>query len=304
MNTNRRIFLKSIGLFSGVSVLYANQVFALFSTQNSVWDMQLLRNNVGYFIERGGTIGWMVSEDGIVVIDSQFPEQSGHLIDEIKKKSDKPVDVLLNTHHHGDHTAGNIAFKGLAKKIVAHENSKKYQMISAKNRGTETKQLYPDITFTNDWSQKIGKERIKAYHFGPAHTSGDSVIHFENANIVHMGDLIFNRRFPYIDTAAGSNIENWISTLEKVRSTFDKDTLFIFGHSFDPKAITGSKEDLKAMENFLDKLLVYVGKNIKAGKSQEELLKINSIPGAEEWKGQGIERGIKAAWTELTTKNM
>ncbi len=304
MNTNRRTFLKSLSLFTGVSILQANNAFGHFLPQNNVWEMQLLRNNVGYFIERGGTIGWMVSEEGIVVIDSQFPEQSGHLIDEIKKKSDNPVDVLINTHHHGDHTAGNIAFKGLAKKIVAHENSKKFQMISAKSRGTDAKQLYPDVTFTNDWSQKVGAENIKAYHFGPAHTSGDSVIHFENANIVHMGDLIFNRRFPYIDTAAGSNIENWIKTLEKVRAKFDNETIFIFGHSLDPKAITGNKEDLKAMENFLHKLLVYVEKNMKAGKSQEELLKTNSIPGAEDWKGQGIERGIKAAWTELSTKNI
>lgn len=303
METNRRTFLKSAGIITGISLLPVHKVMALFLSNNQAWEMQTLRSNVGYFTERGGTIGWMISKDGVVVVDTQFPEQAGHLIDEIKERSGTVVDVLINTHHHGDHTAGNIAFKGVAKKIVAHENSKAYQMISAKNRGNEAEQLYPDVTFKKEWSTKVGNESIKAFHFGPAHTSGDSVIHFENANIVHMGDLIFNRRFPYIDTAAGSDIENWITTLEKVRSKFDNETLFIFGHSFDPKAVTGKKEDLKAMENYLDKLLVFVKKNIKAGKSQDELLKMESIPGAEDWKGQGIERSIKAAWTELTTKN-
>ena len=175
-------------------------------------------------------------------------------------------------------------------------------MLTAKNKGNEADQLYPNVTFVKDWSDKIGNENIKAYNFGPAHTSGDSVIHFENANIAHMGDLIFNRRFPYIDTAAGSNINNWISTLEKVRAKFDKDTIYIFGHSLDPEAITGKAEDLKAMENYLSKLLVYVEKSIKTGKSQDELLKTESIPGAEEWKGQGIGWSLKAARAELNTK--
>ncbi len=304
MKANRRVFLKSVGLLSSIGFLPGRIAFAALFNQDQAWKMKVLRNNVGVFTERGGTIGWMISKDGIVIIDTQFPDQANHLIEEIKQQSDKATDLLMNTHHHGDHTAGNIAFKGFAKKIVAHENSKKFQMLTAKNNGNEENQLYPDTTFKNDWSDKVGDESIKAYNFGPAHTSGDSVIHFENANIAHMGDLIFNRRFPYIDTAAGSDINNWILTLEKVRAKFDKETIFIFGHSLDPDAITGDAEDLKAMENYLSKLLVYVEKNMKAGKSQEELLKTESIPGAEEWKGQGIGWSIKAAWTELNTKNI
>ena len=92
--------------------------------------MSSIRNNVGLFTERGGTIGWMISENGIVVVDTQFPEQSVHLIDEIKKQSGRKIDLLINTHHHGDHSGGNISFKGITNMLLAHENSRKNQVLT------------------------------------------------------------------------------------------------------------------------------------------------------------------------------
>jgi len=232
-------------------------------------------------------------------VDAEFPEQAGHLISEIKKRTDRRVDILFNTHHHGDHTSGNIAFEGFVDKIVAHENSKKNQMENALRRGTESKQLYPDTTFKNRWSGLVGSEPVKAYYYGPAHTNGDSVIHFENTNLVHVGDLVFNRRFPFIDKPAGASIQNWIVVLQEIKKQFDKDTLFIFGHALDPVKVTGNKSDLSAMENYLSRLLAFVKNEMKAGKSKEELLKNQFIPGAEDWKGKGIERSLNAAWEEL-----
>ncbi|MCD6597428.1 MAG: MBL fold metallo-hydrolase [Bacteroidales bacterium] len=301
MEVNRRSFLKSAGLISGGLFLSKMEILASLFTTDPNFTMNKLRGNSGVFIEKGGTIGWMISNKGIIIIDTQFPEQAGHLIQEIKAQSSHRVDILFNTHHHGDHTAGNIAFKGFASKIIAQENSKINQIQSAKSRGNENKQLYPDTTFKTTWSGKAGNEPVKAYYFGPAHTNGDSIIHIENDNIAHVGDLVFNRRFPYIDKSAGANIKSWIQVLEKTRQTFDNDTLFIFGHALDPNAITGNKEDLKAMENYLSKLLAYMKKEIKNGKSLDELLKTTSIPGAEEWKGNGISRSINSAWQELKT---
>ena len=266
------------------------------------YKMAPLRNNIGFFTERGGTIGWMISKDGIVVVDTQFPEQSRHLIDAIKKQSDKKIDLLINTHHHGDHSSGNISFKGIAEIILAHENSKKNQMRSAKDRGNEDAQLYPDTTFDKGWSQKVGDEIISLSYFGPAHTDGDSITHFENANIAHMGDLIFNRRFPYIDKSAGASIKNWIEVLENTQKTYDKDTIFIFGHSGDGYDIVGDMADIKAKQNFLSRLLDVVDSEIKAGKSQEEIMKITLIKGAEEWKGNGIGRCLSTAYQELTSE--
>ena len=77
-------------------------------------------------------------------------------------------------------------------------------------------------------------------------------------------------------------------------------SLFIFGHAADPEKVTGKKEELKAMQNFLEKLLLFVRNEMKAGKSKEDILKAASIPGAEDFRGQGIQRGLTAAHEEIT----
>ena len=207
---------------------------------------------------------------------------------------------MINTHHHGDHTSGNIAFKGIVDTHVAHNNSKANQERVAKARNVEDQQLYPTSLYDTEWSKKVGQETLRLHYFGAAHTNGDSVIHFENANVAHMGDLMFNRRFPYIDKSSGASISGWIDVLDEVRKHFDKDTLFIFGHSGNGFEVTGNLEDIKAMRNYLRKLLKFGKKSIKAGKSQEEVLKgLEMFPGAPEWKGRGIERNISALYQEL-----
>jgi cyclase len=115
-----------------------------------------------------------------------------------------------------------------------------------------------------------------------------------------MGDLVFNRRYAFVDRSAGANIKSWIQVLENALSTFAEQTIFIFGHAFDPVKVTGNKEDLRAMQNYLSKLLEFVGGEMKAGKSKEEIIKATFIPGAEEWKGDGIERCLTAAYEELS----
>jgi len=299
MATSRRKFLTSTTLTGvGLSMFYQN-LFAHLLYQDASYTMTPLRKNVGYFTERGGTIGWMIAKDGIVIVDTQFPDQASHLIAEVQKKSERKIDLLINTHHHGDHTSGNIAFKDLTNTILAHENSKKNQMRVAKERNQEEGQLYPNTTFRTEWSGEVGGEPIKLRYFGPGHTDGDAIIHFENSNVVHMGDLIFNRRHPYVDKSAGASIENWVSILEKTQNTFDTDTRFIFGHAGEGFDVTGSMHDIKAMENYLSKVIDAVKTALKAGKSKEDIMKINVIEGADEWKGDGIQRSLSATLAEF-----
>jgi glyoxylase-like metal-dependent hydrolase (beta-lactamase superfamily II) len=296
----RRIFLRNASLAIGALSLSDKKLFTNLFQQNP-WKMKIIRNDVGFFTEKGGTIGYLLSKKGIAVVDAEFPEQAQHLIDELKKISDKPFDMLINTHHHLDHTSGNIAFKGLVKNVAAHENSLTNQKRVAVEQKTEDKQLYPDITYVDSQTFKVGKEEIKTYYFGAGHTNGDSIVHFQHANIAHMGDLMFNRRWAFVDRSSGASIKSWITCLDKTLTTFDNDTIFIFGHAFDPEKVTGNKEDLKAMRNYLAKLLDFVGKEIKDGKSKEDVMKEKSIPGVTEWQGDGIERGLQAAYEELTS---
>ena len=266
----------------------------------SVYDMQFLRGGVGFFTERGGTIGWMASKDGMVVVDTQFPEQSEHLVGELMKLKKGKVDLLINTHHHGDHTAGNGVYTKLTDTILAHSNSLKNQKTSAITRGNEADQVYPTETFDTSIQKKVGKEIVDLKYFGAAHTSGDSITHFQIANVVHMGDLVFNRRFPYIDMGAGANIENWVKVLDQIKETYDNETIFIWGHAGSGYDIRGGKEEISAFQNYLERLLEFGEKSMKAGITLEELKKTTSvIPGAEEWTGKGIGRSLDAVYAEI-----
>ena len=283
------------------SQLYACKTKAKFITPiGQDYNMQMLRGGVGYFTERGGTIGWMANKDGIVVVDTQFPDQSNHLLTEIDKLDLGNIDLLINTHHHGDHTAGNPVFKDRTDMILAHSNSRKNQQASAEKRGTEDKQVYPTDTFRTSMSKKVGSETITLDYHGAAHTDGDALVHFENANVVHLGDLVFNRRFPYIDMGAGANIENWIAVLDKAMANYDDKTIYMWGHARDGYDVTGGKEEIKAFQNYLDKLLIFGEKSLRASIPLEELKKTTQfIPGAEEWKGKGIERSLDAVYAEI-----
>lgn len=299
---NRRIFLRNTGLLTGTALIFQKKAMAsLFN--RSDYTIKMLRDNVGVFTERGGTIGFLLSKDGIVVIDAQFPDTAQHLIDDLKKRGDNPFRYLLNTHHHGDHTAGNIAFKGLVEHVIAHENSLANQKAVAEKNNTVDKQLYPDTTFTEDWKLKMGDETIKGHYFGAGHTNGDAIYHFEKANIIHAGDLMFNKRHPFVDRTAGASMTQWIRDLDKVISQSDKDTLLIFGHSLNPGEETGTVEDVRKFQDYLGKVLNFAGDQIKKGVSRDEFIKNTSIPGVTEWSGQGIERPLTAAYDELTSKS-
>ena len=297
----RRNFLRNTSLTIAGLSLFNKEMLAAFFAQPA-WKVKMLTDNIGVFTEKGGTIAFYLSKKGIVVVDAQFPEQSQHLIDELKKRSEKPFKLLINTHHHGDHTAGNISFKGIVPHVVAHANSLTNQKNAAVKNKTEDKQLYPDQTYTDTWTEKIGKEKISMHYFGAGHTDGDSLVHFQHANIVHMGDLVFNRRHPFVDKSAGANMSNWIKVLDKAVTTFDSKTQFVCGHAGEGYDIITNAGDLKKFGDYLGSVLKFVDGEIKAGKPKEEILKTKIIPGTDEWKGDGIDRPLAAAYTELTSK--
>jgi cyclase len=298
---NRRYFLRNTAFTTAALGLPAKDLLALI-LQQPAWKITMLTDDAGLFTMNGGTILFNKTKEGYIIVDSQFPEQSNHLIEELKKRSDKPFELLINTHHHGDHSGGNISFKGLTKHVLAHENSKANQERVAKANKTEDKQLYPDQTFGTVWSQKIGKEKITLHYFGAAHTNGDALIHFERANIVHMGDLLFNRRHPFVDRSSGANMKSWISVLEKAEKKFDKKTNFVFGHSAEGFDVTGTVADLAAFRGYLGAVLDFTQKEINAGKTKEEFIKTTQLPFETQWKGDGLQRPLTAAYEELTAK--
>lgn len=297
---NRRFFLRSSAFTAAALTIARQKILAAFASDPG--KITMLNDNMGIFTEKGGTILFLLSKSGIVVVDSQFPDSAQHCIDELKKRSDKPFSLLINTHHHGDHSAGNIAFKGMVGHVAAHINSKINQENVAKEKKTEDKQLYPDQTYAVDWETSIDDEKIMLHYFGPGHTNGDSLVHFQHANVVHMGDLVFNRRHPYVDKTAGANISNWITLLHKAIKTFDANTKYICGHSGTGYDVQLKADDLNAFADYLGNVLKYTEAAIMAGKTKEDIIKATEIPGSPEWKGDGIDRPLSAAYTELTLK--
>lgn len=297
---HRRSFLRNTSLTLGaLAFLHADSLAQFLA--DPAYKIRMLTDNLGIFTEKGGTILFMLTKEGTVVVDSQFPDSASHLIEEIKKKTEKPFRLLINTHHHGDHSSGNIAFKGLVQHVLAHENSKINQQATAVKNKNEDKQLYPDQTFGTTWCEKIGKEQVCLQYFGAGHTNGDSFIHFKKANIVHAGDLVFNRRHPFVDRTAGANIRSWINVLDTATAKFKNNTTYISGHAGEGYDVVLTKTDVLAFRDYLANVLKFTEEQIKAGKTVEEIIKATGIPGSPEWTGSGIDRPLRAAYEELTT---
>ncbi len=270
-----------------------------------------VRRNVGTFAMRGGTVGWLVNSGGVVVVDTQFPPEARALLEGLQSRSrNRGVNVLLNTHHHGDHTSGNPVFRGVARRVVAHGMADQHMRRppgapQPQQTPDAPEPLYPTTTFTHMWSADVGDERIVARHHGRAHTSGDAVITFERANVVHMGDLMFHQRHPVVDRAAGASIRNWTRVLDQVVSAHARDTIYIFGHANTGLPVTGSSADLVRFRDYLGAVLAFVEKQVAAGRSREEILAMREpLAGFVAWGpfGQASARDpLTVAYDEVTT---
>ncbi|MBK8478007.1 MAG: MBL fold metallo-hydrolase [Opitutaceae bacterium] len=235
-----------------------------------------LRGGVGYATGRGGTLGWLANAEALVAVDAQFPDTARLFIDGLPGRGGRLFDHLINTHHHGDHTAGNGVFRPVAKSILAHAAVPELQRSRSK---TQEKEVVADTTFTDLWRRDLGSETVTARHFGPAHTKGDIAVYFEKANVVHVGDLVFNRLYPVIDRPGGASIAGWIGVLETMVKTYPADATYIFGHGSARFGVSGTVADLGTMRDVLTALLEHTGREIKAGKPREEIVKLQELPG-------------------------
>jgi cyclase len=277
---NRRQFLLSSSASVAGVVLSRNVSFAQAPAQPApptVTRFEDLRRGVGMFIGRGGTIGYLINNDGAVGVDSQFIDTAEICVAGLKQKAPKGIAMLINTHHHGDHTGGNKAYG--TSNIVAHENCLKSHRATTEK--TADQQAYASKTFKDVWTEKFGNETIEARYFGPGHTGGDAVIHFQNANVMHMGDLLFNRAHPNIDRAQGARIDNWITILDTVSKRANNDTIIIAGHAKDNNVRNGRAE-LAHFRNYLTAVLDHARAGVKAGQSKEEVQKLPVLKGFED----------------------
>lgn len=238
-----------------------------------------LRRNVGIFTARGGTIGWLHDPRGALLVDSQFPDTAGSCLAALRERGAAGVEALINTHHHADHTAGNGVIRPAARHIVAHQRATELQRRAAEGNDSAAAQVYADTTFEREWTLEVGEERVRAKHYGAAHTGGDCTVHFERAGVVHMGDLVFHRAFPFVDRAGGASVPGWIALLEAVAEEHPQDTLYLFGHARPGAAVTGSRADILLQRDFLVAVWERAERAVAQGQSREEATALEVLPG-------------------------
>jgi glyoxylase-like metal-dependent hydrolase (beta-lactamase superfamily II) len=299
---DRRDFFRKSALLAGVTILPLDKIIPESLLQsNNGWKKVI--NFIGVYTDKGGTIGWYFLKNEGIVVDTQFPDTIANFIKLMRKEYRYKINTVFNTHHHYDHTSGNPIIKDHTLKIVAHENCVAYQ--KKENKDKLNSIVTADTTFKDVWNEKLKIENVYAYHFGPGHTGGDSVIFLEAANMVHVGDLVFNRAYPYIDLTNGGSIESWIKVLDRTAKEFPKDAIYFFGHANSDNSVVGGRSDLYVMKDYLSALMETVNNNIHKGKTLSDIKKLNTIPKfeymKENWPG-AFKDNLEAAYKELTSK--
>lgn len=221
----------------------------------------------------GGNIGLAVGEDGTFLIDDQFAPLTAKITAAVAAVTDQPVKFLLNTHWHGDHAGGNENFGEAGAIILAHDNVRKrmaagqFMEFFNSERPPSPDAALPVITFNSEMTLHINGQTMRVIHEPHAHTDGDSVIYFAEANVIHMGDLFFNRLYPFIDLDSGGSVQGMISGINRMLMIANGETRIIPGHG-----PVGDRDDLIAFRDLLSGLLGQVSALKADGMSKDEIL--------------------------------
>lgn len=302
----RREFIGASAL-AGVGVALGRIPASALQQQAPVTRFEELRGGVGFFTGQGGTIGWLATPDGAVAVDSQFPATAQACVDGLRQRSARGIELLVNSHHHSDHTSGNGVFRPAVRKIVQHSRCAELhrQQFERTTPAAGAPSPLADETFADTWSATIGSETIRARYYGPAHTGGDIVVTFERANVVHMGDLMFARMHPVIDRPAGASLRGWAQLLARVADEH-RDATFIFGHAAQGRAVTGTRADLLGFRDYLSAVVEHAQKAVTAGQPVEELVKLTELPGFTDYTGNSarmsLANSLTMAYQELTAR--
>ena len=226
----------------------------------------------------GGNIAVSTGNDGVLIVDSQIPIIFPKVMKAIKKLSDDKIIYTINTHWHWDHSDGNLVLDSDETKIISHSNAREnMQKGGLINMGTTIlnqepypKSALPVITHENGMSLYFNDEKIDLLHFGPAHTTGDTVIYFTNQNAIHLGDVFFSNSYPFIDVDNGGSLSGMIDYLEKIVLVIDKDTIVMPGHG-EISSISDIKETIEMLKTVKNRIL----KSIKNNQSLEQIISSN-----------------------------
>lgn len=296
----KHLYRKTLTLCVAALLVAPQFVLAQRNFDNVQIEATQVADNIYMLTGSGGNIGVIFGEDGTFIIDDQFAPLTDKITAKIAELTDKPVKFVLNTHWHGDHTGGNENFGKAGALIVAHDNVR--ERMSARQleeaiENADASAALPVVTFAQDVTFHINGETVHAFHVADAHTDGDTIIHFKNANVMHLGDTFFAGRFPYIDLDSGGTVDGMISSANRVLSLTDDDTKIIPGHG-----PLSTPADLKKYRDVLMKIRAKVMIMVREDKTLEEIMAANPTEGYDDW-GTGFinsERFITILYNDLS----
>ncbi len=224
----------------------------------------------------GGNLGLSIGADGVVLIDDGLPPLTDEILEAIGKLTEDPVDFLINTHVHGDHIGGNAALAEAGATIVAHDKLRERLladgMPTPDGPAPAPEAALPVVTFSDSVTFHLNGRSAYVFHVENAHTDGDAVIHFRDDNVIHAGDVMFNRLFPFIDLDSGGSVGGYIAAQKRILALTDEETQIIPGHG----PIAG-KADLAEAVAMLEDSRGRVQALLDAGKSKDEILAENPL---------------------------
>lgn len=255
--------------------------------------------------DRSGNVAVLIGDDGVFMVDTQM-EHLAQLIDDTQKKlsDNRDVNLVINTHFHRDHVRGNAYFKKRGAIIMAHPNVRRYlekpQAIKMLGRDAPsfTSEYYPLVDVTEETSIFMNGQRILLYHTPNAHTNSDLFVVFKEANVIHGGDLVFNRRFPFIDIDNGGTVKGYIAGIKKILGVANANTKIIAGHG-----PTATINDLEATITMLSDTHNIINELVEQGLSLEKIQALKPLDTYTykwSWEFINTERMITTHYYDIT----
>lgn len=256
---------------------------------------------VAVLFGRGGNIGVSYGVDGTILIDDQYAPLTDRIQAAIANFWAEPVDFVVNTHWHGDHTGGNENLANDGARIIAHDNVRGRMASGGTIRGNDIPpsppSALPVITYASGMTFHVNGDTIDVIYTGGGHTDGDSIVHWREANVLHMGDLFFHQfGWPFIDVDSGGDAGELLDSLGRAIALADEDTVIIPGHG--PLA---SRADLIAYRDLIADAAELIVAAHAEGASLEETIAANPVAGMSGRERAFIsdEDFIRSVWHAL-----
>lgn len=267
-------------------------------------EIQTVKVADGLYVLMGGAaqgnVAVSAGSDGIFLVDTMYAPMRQKIMDALARISSQPVRFVVNTHLHGDHTAGNEAMAKLGAVILSHENMRK-RMAATQNNPPPAAAL-PMVTYADRMTLHFNGEEIEIYHPEPAHTDGDSIIYFRHANVMHVGDVPSSLRYPNIGVDDGGSVDGMMAAARQVMKIANPETKIIPGHL---GPIVGFKEIEQQIAMFgavRDRVL----SAIRAGKTMEQVVASKPTADFDQGRMGGAitpDRFVTLVYTDLARKN-